>query len=73
MVRTWGAAVLRPYEERWLAGEGVHGPGDANSYDEEKKKGPENVADAVAGLAAAEETESDGNDCGEKQKRLEMR
>lgn len=47
-----------------------HGPSDSDSYHEEEEKRPKDVLDAVFGLAAAEKTEGDGDDRGEKQERL---
>jgi len=55
-----------------LAGEGVHGPADADAHQEKKEKRPEHVLDAVERAAAAEKSEGDGNHQREKQHGLKM-
>src|SRR5712692_1651540 len=55
-----------------LAGEGVHGPADADAHQEKKEKGPQNVLDAIERAAAAEKSEGHGNHQREKQHGLKM-
>jgi hypothetical protein len=54
-------------------GKRVHGPANADSYDEEEQKRPKYILHAVSGLAAAEETESHGNGRGKQEKGLHVR
>jgi hypothetical protein len=56
----------------WLPGERVHGPADADAYQQKKKKRPEHVLDAVERAAAAEKSEGHGNHQREKKHGLKM-
>ena len=51
----------------------IHGPSNAYAYNQEEKKRPQNVLDAVFPTPPAQETERDGDNRSEKQECLKVR
>ena len=55
-----------------LAREWKHGPANAHANQQKKKQRPDDVFDALARSAAAQESEGDGDEQCEKRHRLKM-
>ncbi len=55
-----------------LARKRIHGPADSDSDYQEKEEGPQDIFQAIFWLAPSQIAERYGNDCGKKQKSLNM-
>ncbi len=64
--------VLFCREKRTLARKRVHSPANTHANEEEEEQRPQDVFDALAYLAPAQEAERDGDKQREKRQRLKM-